>query len=95
MQTSGLGLIAVALLATIPLSGRPAAGADVNIAQVERDMQTGPGRSPKVVIEEPRPPSVAIETEGRGQHRNCRDVTIAERRNGVSVTRTGQHCDHD
>jgi hypothetical protein len=93
MQTSGLGLMAVALLATAPLLGRPAAGADVNIAQLERNMQTGPSRSPKVLIEEPRPPSAAIETEGRGQHRNCRDIAIAERQNGVSVTRTEQHCD--
>lgn len=83
--------VAVALsTAVLVNSGR----ADViRLAQADSDFRTGPSRSPKVVIEEPRPPTAAIETEGRGPAENCRPVTVTERQDGVMVTRTERRCD--
>jgi hypothetical protein len=63
------------------------------MAQVDLDGRKGPPRSPGLIIEEPRPPAVAVETEGRGERRECRSVTLTERQNGVPVTRTEQQCD--
>ena len=65
----------------------------MRLAQADVDARMGPSRSPKVVIEEPRPPSVVIETEGRGEGQNCRPVTVTERQDGVVVTRTERRCE--
>jgi hypothetical protein len=65
----------------------------MRLAQADVDARMGPSRSPKVVIEEPRPPSAAIETEGRGPAENCRPVTVTERQDGVLVTRTERRCE--
>jgi len=65
----------------------------VQLAQADVDVRPGPAHSSKVVIEEPRPPSTAIEAEGRAEARNCRPVTVTERQDGVAVTRTDRRCD--
>ena len=65
----------------------------IQLAQIDIDVRIGPPRSPDVLVEEPRPPSVVIETEGRGERRNCRSVTVTEWQDGVKVTRTEQQCD--
>jgi hypothetical protein len=70
------------------------AGADpMRLAQIDPDVRKGATpRGPGVVIEEPRPPAVAIETEGRNG-RDCRFVTVNEWRDGAKVTRTERRCD--
>jgi hypothetical protein len=75
------------------LLAQPVSADPTRLAQVGADVRGGaPPRGPGVVIEEPRPPAVAIETEGRGG-RDCRFVTIDEWRDGVKVTRTERRCD--
>jgi len=84
MTATGL---AVSLLAQTAIAD------PVRLAQVDVDVRRGaPPRGPGVVIEEPRPPQVAIETEGRGG-RDCRSVTVNERRDGVKVTCTERRCE--
>ena len=53
----------------------------------------GPVASPKVVIEEPRPPSAVIETEGRGEDRNCRAAAATERQDGTKVAKPDRRCE--
>jgi hypothetical protein len=94
MRTSGPALMtAAAVLSAISLHGGLAVADPSQLAQVDLDMRMGPSRSPGVVIEDPRPPSAAIETEGRRERRHCRDVTITEWRDGIKVTWTEQQCD--
>jgi hypothetical protein len=94
VRTSGPALMtAAAVLSAISLHGGIAAAGTIQLAQVDLDVRLGPSRSPDILIEEPRPPRAAIETEGRGERRNCRDVTITEWRDGINVTRTEQQCD--
>jgi hypothetical protein len=94
MRTSGLALMtAAAVLSAISLRAGLAAADAIQLAQVNLEVWMGPSRSPDVVIEDPRPPSAAIETEGRGERLNCRDVTITEWQDGVKVTRAEQQCD--
>jgi hypothetical protein len=83
--------VTLALSTVVPVkSGRADA---IRLAQADADFRMGPSRSPKVVIEEPRPPNAAIETEGRGPPENCRPVTVTERQDGVLVRRTERRCD--
>jgi hypothetical protein len=66
------------------------------LAQADADLRRGAlPRSPGVLIEEPRPPAVAIETEGRGGHerRDCPSVAANERRDASKVTRTERRCE--
>jgi hypothetical protein len=84
--------IMTAIVLTICGPVRQGRAEAVQLAQADFDARMGPSRSPKVVIEEPRPPSVVIETEGRGEARNCRPVTVTERQDGVLVTRTERRC---
>jgi hypothetical protein len=94
MRTSGLALMtAAAVLSAISLPAGLTAADAIQLAQVDLDVRMGPSCSPDVVIEDPRPPSSAIETEGRAERLNCRDVTITEWQDGVKVTRTEQQCD--
>jgi hypothetical protein len=89
------------MLAAVSLRAGLAEADTIQLAQLDADARMGPSRSPDVVIEEPRPPSAVIETEGRGESRNCPSVTITERQDGVQdgvqegakVTRTEQRCD--
>jgi hypothetical protein len=67
---------------------------DLAPGQVDVDGRVGPRRSPDVVIEAPRPPTGAIETEGRGEHRNCRSVIAGDSPDGTKITSTEQPCDH-
>jgi hypothetical protein len=84
--------VMTALVLTICGPGRNGRAEVIRLAQADVDVRMGPSRSPKVVIEEPRPPSVVIETEGRGEGRNCRPVTVTERQDGVLVPRTERRC---
>jgi hypothetical protein len=94
MRTGGLALMtAAAVLSAISMRGGLAAADTSQLAQVDLDVPLGPSRSPDVVIEDPRPPSAAIETEGRGERRPCRDVAITERPDDEDATRTEQRCD--
>jgi len=63
------------------------------MAQLDADAHMGTPHSPRVIIEEPRPPAMAIETEGRGGRHDCRPVTVTERQNGIPITHTKQQCD--
>jgi len=86
--------VLTALLAlTVWLPGQGGKAEVLQLAQADVDARMGPWRSPKVVIEEPRPPNAAIETEGRGPAGNCRSVTVTERQDGVLVTRTERRCE--
>jgi hypothetical protein len=85
--------MAMASLSVIFLLPDCAEAVDFHIAQADTGDRMGPVRSPNVVIEEPRPPSAAIETEGRAQRDNCRSVTVTERHDGLEVTRTERRCD--
>ena len=90
----GLPVVMAVLAGLSAVLARPDGGgaATVRIAQADIGDRMGPVRSPNVVIEEPRPPSVVIETEGRRERADCRSVTITERKNGVEVTRTEHRC---
>ena len=85
--------MAMASLSVIFLLPDCAEAVDFHFAQADTGDRMGPVRSPNVVIEEPRPPSAAIETEGRAQRDNCRSVTVTERHDGLEVTRTERRCD--
>ncbi len=92
MQKQIVVLIAAAL--TLPAAYAGDAGArGLRLAQLNPNVPAGTERSLGVIVEEPRPPAMAIETEGRGERHDCRSVTIMERKNGVPVTRTEQLCD--
>jgi hypothetical protein len=86
-------MLAVASLSVILLRPDCAVASDSRVAQADAEDRMGPVRSPNVLIEEPRPPSVVIETEGRTQRDNCRAVTVTERHDGLEVTRTERRCD--
>ena len=62
-------------------------------SQAVNDARAGRPFAPRVVIEEPRPPSVAIETEGRAGRPDCHSVTISELQDGVKLPRTERQCD--
>ena len=86
-------MLIVASLSVILLRPDCAGARDLGMAQADAGERMGPVRSPNVVIEEPRPPSVVIETEGRAQRDNCRSVIVTERHDGLEVTRTERRCD--
>jgi hypothetical protein len=93
MKAIALAMMTAASLAAGPRLAQPANTDPTRLAQVDLDVRRGvPPRGPGVVIEEPRPPAVAIETEGRGG-RDCRSVTVNEWRDGVRVMRTERRCD--
>src|SRR5262245_47261454 len=69
-------------------------GKDLTPGQYDVDSRAGPRRSPDVVVEEPRPPLTAIETEGRGEHRNCRSATVGDLQGASKVTPPEQPCEH-
>jgi Rieske Fe-S protein len=83
---------AAAVVTAAPMLAGVAKADPSQLAQADIDVRVGP-RGPGVVIEEPRRrPGVVIETEGR-RNRDCRTVSVTERQNGVSVTRTERRCD--
>ena len=90
-------MLAVATAAAVALSiGLGAASGmagTIRLAQADADTKMGPVASPKVVIEEPRPPSAVIETEGRGENRNCRPATTTERQDGTKVAKPERRCE--
>src|SRR5207237_12402 len=75
MQTRIVVLITTVLTLWTPVCAAPAAAGGIRLAQLSGDTPIGTERSPRVIIEEPRPPSMAIETEGRGERHDCRAVT--------------------
>jgi len=93
MRKRNVILITAALTMLPALHAGQAEARGLQLAQLNADVPTGRDRSPRVIIEEPRPPAMAIETEGRGDRHDCRSVTITERKNGVPVTRTDQLCE--
>ena len=94
MRTSVVALMtAAAMLPDVCLRAEIAMAEGIRLAQADVDVSMGPSRSPNVVIEEPRPPSAVIETDGRRDRQNCHPVTITERQDGVKVTWTEQRCD--
>jgi len=93
MKAIMLAMTAAIAVAGVPLLAETASADPARLAQVDVNPRTNaPPRGPGVVVEEPRPPGVTIETEGRGG-RDCRSVTVNERRDGVKVTRTERRCD--
>ena len=68
-------------------------GKDLAPGQVDVDGRVRPRQSPDVVVEEPRPPSGVIETEGRGGHRNCRSVIAGDSQDATKITSGGPPCD--
>jgi len=92
MRISALAMATVAAVSMVaPLSSVPARADSMQLAQVGVEVDVGRPRG-GVVIEERRRPGVVIETEGR-RNRDCRTVTVTERQNGVSVSRTRRVCD--
>ncbi len=93
MKAIALALTAAGLAASLLAQ---ASTDPTRLAQADPDARKGaPPRSPGVVIEEPRPPAVAIETEGRGarEGRDCRSAAATESRDGAKATRRGRRCD--
>jgi hypothetical protein len=92
MQTRIIVLITAAVTMWTPVCAGPAAAGGIRFARLSGETPIGAVRSPRVIIEEPRPSTMAIETEGRGERHDCRAVTTTERQNGLPVTRTEQLC---
>ena len=83
-----------AVVLGIGLGAASGASATIRLAQADnQDAKIGPVASPKVVIEEPRPPSAVIETEGRGEDRNCRAAAATERQDGTKVAKPERRCE--
>ena len=94
MRTRLATLIAAAgICAALALPNITAQACTLQLAQADLRPQMGPSRSPNVVIEEPRPSRPAIETEGRGERRNCHPITVTEWQDGVKTTRTEEQCE--
>jgi hypothetical protein len=92
---AGTAAVAMIILLTAPGSFRQASwGKDLAPGQVDVDARVGPRRSPNVVVEEPRPSIGVIETEGRGEHRNCRSVIPGDPQDAAKITPIEQPCDH-
>jgi hypothetical protein len=82
-----------AILTGVP-AGIGSASDTIRLAQLDSDTtRLGPQRSPRVVIEEPRPPRSAIETEGRGESRRCRSEATAGRQDGEKPGDPDRRCD--
>ena len=92
MQTRMVVLITTALTVWALVCAGPAAAGGIRLAQLSGETPIGAERSPRVIIEEPRPSTMAIETEGRGERHGCRAVTTTEQQNGLPITRTEQQC---
>jgi hypothetical protein len=72
-------LVSLVALAALCLVGpRPASASPIRVAEADTAAPMAPLRSPGTVIEQPRPPRAAIETEGRSEHRDCHDLPTAE-----------------
>jgi len=87
------------MTAAIMLLAVPLQSVDVRAQTAPDDAggRMGPSRSRDVVIEEPRPPAAAVETEGRGERHNCRSEPITEwqdrTQQEVKPTPTQRQCD--
>jgi hypothetical protein len=94
MRASVLGaVVAAAILTGVP-AGVGNASDTIRLAQLDSDTtRLGPQRTPRVVIEEPRPPRSAIETEGRGEGRRCRSAATAGRQDGGKPVDLDHLCD--
>jgi hypothetical protein len=68
-------------------------GKDLAPGQYDVDGQLGPRRSPNVVIEEPRPSTTVLETEGRGENRDCRSAVAGDSAASAKITSPDQPCD--
>src|SRR5689334_22021373 len=76
MRPQVFALLATGILISSALLPGVGAGARAfQLAQADPGGRIGPTPSPRVLIEEPRPPRAAIETEGRGERRNCRPLS--------------------
>jgi hypothetical protein len=94
MKIQSADLIVVAFIMALMAAPAAMASDGNNVVPDDRGVHMGPARAPDVVIEEPRPPGVAIETEGRGEPRDCHPDTVTEGNDGSRETRTRQQCDH-
>ena len=88
-----VALAATAMLSLAPLPTTDAAVNTVRTAQLDLNLRRTPQPTPNVVIEEPRPPSVTIETEGRAGDRNCHSTIASERRDQAKVIDPERVCD--
>jgi hypothetical protein len=86
-------LAATAMLSLAPLPTTNAAVNTVRTAQLDLNPRRTPQPTPNVVIEEPRPPSVTDETEGRAGDRNCHSTIASERRDQAKVIDPERVCD--
>jgi hypothetical protein len=80
----------------LSLAPLPTSNAGVNAirtAQLDLNLRRTPQPTPNVVIEEPRPPSVTDETEGRAGDRNCHSTIASERRDQAKVIDPERVCD--
>jgi hypothetical protein len=84
-------LAATAMLSLAPLPTTNAAV--IRTAQLDLNLRRTPQPTPNVVIEEPRPPSVTIETEGRAGDRNCHSTIASERSDQAKVIDPERVCD--
>lgn len=82
------GAVLTALSARIGIASET-----VRLAQLDSGARMGPQRSPRVLIEEPRPPRTVIETEGRGgEDRGCQSAPRA-RHDGTKLANPEPLCD--
>jgi hypothetical protein len=86
-------LAATAMLSLAPLPTTDAAANTVRTAQLDLNPRRTPQPTPNVVIEDPRPPSVTDETEGRAGDRNCHSTIASERRDQAKVIDPERVCD--
>ena len=87
MRASVLAAVAAAAMLTLASPRASVAG------QVDFHLRRTPEPTPKVIIEEPRPPNVTIETEGRAGDLDCRSTIAADRHDQARVTDPGPVCD--
>jgi hypothetical protein len=87
-------MTAAVMLLAVPLQP---VDAGAQTAPGDAGTRMGPSRSRDVVIEEPRPPAPAVETEGRGDRHNCQSEPITEwqdpAQEGMKLTPTQRQCD--
>jgi hypothetical protein len=93
MRASMLAAVVSGAILTA-LSGRIGIASEtVRLAQLDSSAHMGPQRSPRVVIEEPRPPRTVIETEGRGDNPGCPFPPPRVQQEDAKLTRPEPPCD--
>jgi hypothetical protein len=86
-------LAAMAMLSLAPMLTTNAAVTTIRTAQLDLNLRRTPQPTPNVVIEEPRPPIVTIETEGRAGDGNCHSTIASERGDQAKITDPERVCD--